>query len=365
MVRRIVFGIVFALTIITVLACAPRMQVRADGEPSFESILDILGFTSREVTTDETFLAGTYKVTLFAEYAGYSDLNTLRWYVSIGEGEPSFNLIFSGDEGVPPPGGMVPLPLTKSFTVAEEFGLSMLSPDGTWFTETWRNTGESVHAKVYKDLDDPEVLFIGFENSNGEGADFDYNDMVISLSAGGVPTPVGTDVTVLPTPDISFIFAEVTEAGSTTATASVPPTPPPGKSLVGSYYEIFITAESTGIITIGMTYYPGDMTPEQESQLRLLRYDALATDVYKDSKVDWRDVCRVLKALGSRPGSPRWDPACDVNLDGMINCKDLLAVLKDLGRSAWTDITEFVDTERNVIYGETGHFSGIGIHSRI
>jgi hypothetical protein len=128
------------------------------------------------------------------------------------------------------------------------------------------------------------------------------------------------------------------------------------------YYGIFITAEFTGKITIGMTYDPDDMTLEQESQLRLLRYDPLATDVNKNSKVDWIDICRVLKALCSRPGSPRWDPACDVNLDGMINCKDLLAVSKDLGKSAWTDITKFVDTENNVVFGETPHFWGIGIH---
>jgi parallel beta-helix repeat protein len=180
---------------------------------------------------------------------------------------------------------------------------------------------------------------------------------------GGV-TNTGMNVTVFPTPNICFIFEQVTKAGSTTAIPSTPPTPPPGFKLIGSYYEIGITAEYSGKITIRMTYDATGMTPDQESRLVLLRYDALATDVNKDSKVDWKDVCKVLMALGSRPGTRRWDPACDINHDGIINCKDLAAVLKNLGKSAWTNITTFVDKENHLIFAETSHFSGIGIHQR-
>jgi hypothetical protein len=362
MSRGVISGIVFALAIIIVLTLhAPQMQVRA-AEPSLESILDNLGFTNRILTTDETFPAGTYKVTLFAEYAGFCDQNTLSWYIDMEE--PSFNLIFSGPEGVPlETPGMVSPPLTKSFTADEQFGLSLVSPDGTWFTQTGRNIDENKHAIVYKDLNDPEILFIGFENMYGGGGEPDYNDMVIALSAGGVPTPIGTDVTVFPTPGICFIFEHVTTAGSTTATASTPPAPPPRLKLIGSYYEIGATAGYTDKVTIMMSYDDTGMTPCQESSLVLMRYDALATDVNKDSKVDLSDVCKVLMALGSSPGSRRWNPACDVNHDGVINCKDLLAVLKDFGKSAWTNITKFVDTVNHLIYGETGHFSGIGVHT--
>jgi hypothetical protein len=363
MKRIIISGIVLALTIIIVLTLrAPQMQVRAD-EPSLETILGSLGFTHILEVTNETFPAGTYKVTLYAEYAGYRDDNTLKWYLS-SETEPTLNLIFDGPEGVPPgqPMGMVSPPITKSIAPAGPFGLALVVPpeEITWFTEKSRNDGVQ-HAKVYQDLNDPtnKTLFIGFENSGG--GEPDYNDMVISLSKGAY-TPTGPSVTVEPTPDILFTFAQVTQAGFTTATASTPPPPPPCKSLVGSYYEIFITAGTAGTIIVRMTYDPDGMTPEQQSRLRLLRYDALATDVNKDSKVDCRDVCRVLMALGSRPGSPRWDPACDVNHDDVVNCKDLLAVMKDLGKSAWTGITTFVDTANHQIYGETLHFSGIAIH---
>lgn len=366
MSKKIVFGIVFTLTLIIVLTLrAPHMQVKA-AEPSLESILDSLGFTNRQEITDETFPAGTYKVTLFAEYAGYRDQNTLSWYVSTDEGEPSFNQIFSGPEGVPPDHdmGMVSPPLTKSFTATEQFGLSLDVPpeERTWFTEKSRNTDNAKHAEVYKDLNDPEILFIGFENGEADGGDFDYNDMVIALSAGGVPTPIGTDVTVFPAPGICFIFEDVTTAGSTTATASTPPAPPTRLKLIGSYYEIGVTAEYTDKVTIMMSYDDTGMTPCEESSLVLLRYDALATDVNKDSKVNLIDVCKVLMALGSSPGNRRWNPACDVNHDGVINCKDLCAVLKDLGESAWTNITTSLDTVNNLIYAETSQFSGIGIH---
>jgi hypothetical protein len=374
MSRRIISVIVLALTVIIVLTlCTPQMQVRAavepPSEPSLESILDSLGFTNRTEITNETFPAGTYKATLFAEYAGYRDNNTLSWYASTGE--PSFNLIFSGPEGVPPGQdmGMVSPPLTKSFKAAGQFGLSMLSPDGRWYTQTGRNIDGRKHAKVYKDVNDSKMLFIGFENS--DGADIDYNDMVISLSAGGVPTPIGTNVTVFPALGLCFTFEDVTAAGSTTATNSTPPAPPSGMTLIGSYYEINITAGYTGNIEINMTYDLTGMSASMTKSmtyhpggLRLMRYDALATDVNKDSKVDLRDICRVLVALGSCSGSRRYDAACDINHDGVVNCKDLFAVMKDLGKSAWTNITTFVDTVNHLIYGETGHFSGIGVHQQ-
>jgi len=69
----------------------------------------------------------------------------------------------------------------------------MLSPDGRWFTETGRNSDGVKHAKVYQNLDDLDMFFIGFENLEG-GGDKDYNDMVICLkrikSVGGVWTPL-------------------------------------------------------------------------------------------------------------------------------------------------------------------------------
>jgi hypothetical protein len=375
MSRRMVAAVVLALApIIMLTLCTPQMRVKAaeaPPEPSLESILNSLGFTNIVEITDETFPAGTYKVTMFAEYTVNRDVNTLNWYDATPE-DPTLNLIFSGPEGVPPgqPMGMVSPPLTKTVTTPVQFGLALVAPTGTWYTETWRNTDETKHAKVYKDLDDPGIVFIGFEDTTGEGADMDYNDMVISLSTGGVPTPTGTNVTVSPAAGVYFTFEDVTGAGSTTATPSTPPPPPPGMTLIGLYYEISITADYTGDINIVMSYTPIGTSIStrchrpQPGSIRLLRYDPLPTDVDKDGRVDWKDVRRVLKAMDSCVGSRRYDPACDINHDGVVNYKDLLLVMKDLGKSAWTDITTFVDTTNHLVYGETGHFSGIGVHEQ-
>jgi len=72
-----VFSILLFLSIL--LAISPRIQVKA-AEPTLETILDSLGFTNRIITTVETFPAGMCEITLYAEYAGYRDQNTLSWY---------------------------------------------------------------------------------------------------------------------------------------------------------------------------------------------------------------------------------------------------------------------------------------------
>jgi len=111
-------------------------------------------------------------------------------------------------EGIPPgdPMGMVSPPITKSFMATTKFSLSMLSPDGRWFTETARNTDGKQHAKVYQNLDDPNMFLIGFENLEG-GGDIDFNDMVVSLkcvpAVGGFWAPV--DKLELISPWISMI----------------------------------------------------------------------------------------------------------------------------------------------------------------
>lgn len=55
----------------------PSNRVKADPEPSLINILNTLGFTNVAETTVETFVAGRYEITLYAEYAGYRHENTL------------------------------------------------------------------------------------------------------------------------------------------------------------------------------------------------------------------------------------------------------------------------------------------------
>ena len=153
-------------------------------EPDLITILNNLGFTDIEESTVEGFIPGTYKVSLYAEFCDYHNSNELSWY-PVGTSE--YNLIFSGAEGNR---DYVDPPLSKSYTINAKFGLSFLSPEGRYFTETDRNPDGIKHAQIYVNQDTPDMFLIGFENHLG-GGDKDYNDMVISLEL--TPTTVTID----------------------------------------------------------------------------------------------------------------------------------------------------------------------------
>lgn len=143
-------------------------------EPALVSILHSLGFTNIAQSTTETFLPGTYEVTLFAEFAAYHASNTLSWYIV---GTSSYTLLYSGSEGN---FGYVSPPIVKTFMTNDQFGLSFRSPEARYFTETSRNTDGVKHALIFADLENPDMFLLGFENLYG-GGDRDYQDMVISL----------------------------------------------------------------------------------------------------------------------------------------------------------------------------------------
>jgi len=142
------------------------------------TILSNLGFENITLTDVETFSAGTYNITLYAEFAGWHYINELSYYEL--SDQYNYIVIFSGPEGASESGYVVP-PLSKLFTADDEFGLSMLSNyDRRYFTENYRNGDGKIHSVEYENLDDPGMYLIGFENTWG-GGDQDYNDMVFSL----------------------------------------------------------------------------------------------------------------------------------------------------------------------------------------
>jgi len=47
-----------------------------------------------------------------------------------------------------------------------------------------------------------------------------------------------------------------------------------------------------------------------------------------DRSVNGYDLIAVLKAFGSRPGSPRWNPSADLNHNGIVDASDLYTVLR-------------------------------------
>jgi PKD repeat protein len=192
--KRLILSLV-TLTLISLLISAPIMffsVIVIACEPSLPSILNDLGFTNIALTDVETFSPGTYNITLYAEFANYRDQNELSYYAV----ETSdFQTIFTGPEGG---NGYVTPPISKSFESDSQFGLSMLSPGPhRYFTEHWRNPDyPEQHAKVYRNLDSPDMFLIGFENLFG-GGDRDYNDMIFSI------VPIGhlEIVSVMRTPE--------------------------------------------------------------------------------------------------------------------------------------------------------------------
>jgi len=145
-------------------------------EPSLTSILNYLGFTNRALSSVQTFSAGTYNFTLYAEFAGYYNQNNLSYYQV---GTSVYDVIFTGPEGA---NGYVTPPITKTFTINYQFGLSFATPENhRYWTEYTRTPNDGVdHCKIYENLDVPGMYLIGWENTWG-GGDKDYNDMVLSL----------------------------------------------------------------------------------------------------------------------------------------------------------------------------------------
>ncbi|KON32482.1 hypothetical protein AC477_02965, partial [miscellaneous Crenarchaeota group-1 archaeon SG8-32-1] len=166
------------ILLIVLLISAPFVlfSIVNSAEPSFVSILNDVGFSNIAPIDIETFPSGTYNITLIAEFAGYRDQNELSYY----EIETNdFQTIFIGPEGG---NGTLTPPISKLFDSDSPFGLSMLSPEShRYFTEHWKNPDyPEQHAKIYKNLDSPNMFLIGFENKFG-GFDRDFNDMVFSI----------------------------------------------------------------------------------------------------------------------------------------------------------------------------------------
>jgi predicted GH43/DUF377 family glycosyl hydrolase len=56
-------------------------------------------------------------------------------------------------------------------------------------------------------------------------------------------------------------------------------------------------------------------------------------DVNMDGKVDVKDLIAVVKAFGSSPGKPRWNPTADENEDEKIDMIDILIVARNFGKT--------------------------------
>jgi PKD repeat protein len=160
-------------------------------EPSLAEIFEHLGFTNVAEAEVETFPAGLYEITLYAEFTGYCDEDELSFYEV---GTSTYILILSGPDGG---SGYVDPPLTRMSIADCQFGLSMFTPEGyRYYTETFKNPDyPEQHVKVYENLDDPGMFLIGFENLYATHTDRDYQDMVFSLKLKTPALPPVADFT--------------------------------------------------------------------------------------------------------------------------------------------------------------------------
>jgi hypothetical protein len=131
-----------------------------------------------------------------------------------------------------------------------------------------------------------------------------------------------------------------------------------------------VTAGYSGNVTVSVAYDDSNMTLQQESNLQMMQYTPIPGDIRPAfGKVDMADIGYIARRFNTNATSPLWDPAADITgptylvPDGKVDMRDIGLVARNFGKtSQWINITTYVDTTNNVIYGETTHFSLIGIH---
>jgi len=56
-------------------------------------------------------------------------------------------------------------------------------------------------------------------------------------------------------------------------------------------------------------------------------------DINGDRKVDAKDAALCIKAYGSTPGHPSWNPNADINNDYKVDAKDIALKIKNYGKT--------------------------------
>jgi hypothetical protein len=197
-------------------------------------------------------------------------------------------------------------------------------------------------------------------------ADPDMNEMPF-VEDNGLASVGSVNVTVVPTSGLGLTFANVTGAGSVTANKTSTVQAPPLVNLTGQYYDVRVTASYSGNVTVSLAFDGSNMTQQQKSSLRMMQYTPIPGDIAEPfGIVEMRDIGLVARHFGETvPPAPL---QCDITgpagvPDGVVDMRDIGLVARNFGKTAqWTDITTYVDTANNIIYGETTHFSLIGIH---
>jgi parallel beta-helix repeat protein len=250
-------------------------------------------------------------------------------------------------------------------------------------TNQWDN-GYPSGGNYWSDYNGTDVFKGAYQNVTGSDGigdtpcsiDASNKDNYPLMGSFGASTSTGSNVTVFPTTDVSVTFDNVTAAGLTTAerVESGPP-PPSNFTSIGQYYEITVTAQYSDNITVRIIYDDLNLTQQEEDSLRLFQWWPEVCDVTSnvtgvpDDIDNMRDIGYFANRFMTNSSSTNWDLRCDVTgptpnvPDGVVNMRDIGMAANHFGcHGQWANITLFIDTANNLIFGETTHFSLIGIH---
>ena len=181
----------------------------------------------------------------------------------------------------------------------------------------------------------------------------DHTIQVIFSEEGKATVPAGANVSVFLGARAGITFANTTGGLVTGESEDYPE----GSSVI--VWELNYTATFSGGAQIALTYDDTYLTLEQEKNLRLYSGESLAalySDVNGDLSVDGEDVSIVANAVNTNQQPDWYDPLLDINNDEKVD-KDDIHVVNSYKETVIEDITDYVDTELNVIYGTTSHFS--------
>jgi hypothetical protein len=93
---------------------------------------------------------------------------------------------------------------------------------------------------------------------------------------------------------------------------------------------IFSKGIKYGNVTLTITGWLNDGTIFEGSDVIKVR---MPDDVNGDGEVGMSDIFQVIKAFGSYPGHPRWNPDADINNDGRVDMRDICLVIKNFGKT--------------------------------
>lgn len=83
--------------------------------------------------------------------------------------------------------------------------------------------------------------------------------------------------------------------------------------------------------------YVGTIIADSEGTYTVSAKASAFWDANGDGKTDLKDVYVILKAYGSTPGDPRWNPLADVNHDNRVDIKDIFLLWRGQTLSATSE----------------------------